>query len=105
MVAESRGLSRSDAVRRLIDEASLTPEERQRLPDPQELLMLLAERARAGNVAAIRALLDRVERQEAVEEPEDDPFAELDAWVENTTDARDPSSADDERDPAEALPE
>ncbi len=75
-VAESRGLSRSDALRRLIDEATLT-RARWQLPDAQELLMLLGEKARSGNVAAIRALLDRQDRDDDVE-PEDDPFAELD---------------------------
>lgn len=44
--------------------------------------MLLAERARAGNVAAIPALLERSER-DARTDPEDDPFAELDAWIIN----------------------
>ena len=80
MVAEARGLSRSHALRRLIDEASLTPEERGRLPDSEELLALLAERARAGNVAAIRALLDRMERNaDAQSEPSE--FDELDTWM------------------------
>ena len=58
----------------------MTREERSRLPDSDELLMLLAERARAGNVAAIRAFLDRLERDGRVD-PADDPFAELDAWM------------------------
>ena len=78
-VAEARGLSRSHVLRRLID-ASLTPEERGRLPGSDELLILLAERARAGNVAAIRALLDRVERN-ADAEREASEFDELDAWM------------------------
>lgn len=72
MVAEARGLDRSSLLRRLIDEASLTREERDRLPGTPELLRLLAERARAGNVGAIRALLDRAER----DAPE---FSEFDA--------------------------
>ncbi len=46
MVAEARGMDRSNTIRRLIDEASLTAEERRRLPAEQELLELLAERAR-----------------------------------------------------------
>lgn len=74
-VAEARGLSRSDVLRRLIAEASMTPEEREDLPDSDELLMLLAERARAGNVAVIRALLERAERDES---KEPNPFDELD---------------------------
>ena len=61
-LAESRGLSRSDTLRRLIDEATMSPDDRHRLPDAQELLVLLGERARAGNVAAIRVLLERMER-------------------------------------------
>ncbi len=89
MVAENRGLSRSDALRRLIDEATLTREERWQLPDAQELLMLLAERARAGNVAAIRALLDRQDRDEEID-PADDPFADLDDpdWTPNHNEGR-----------------
>ena len=79
-LAESRGLSRSDTLRRLVDEATLSPEDRHRLPDSQELLVLLGERARAGNVAAIRVLLDRVERERQDDEDfEPNPFDELDA--------------------------
>lgn len=80
VLAEAHGLSRSDVLRWLIAEASMTRDQQSHLPDSDELLMLLAERARAGNVAAIRALLDRLERT-AGGEPEDDPFAELDAWM------------------------
>lgn len=76
MVAEARGLSRSDMLRRLIDEASLSREERDRLPGTPELLRLLAERARAGNVAAIRQLLERSAERDAHERS---PFDELDA--------------------------
>lgn len=60
--AAAHGLDRSSLLRRLVDEASLEPEERDRLPGTDELLRLLAERARAGNVAAIQALLARAER-------------------------------------------
>ena len=80
MVAEARGLSRSHALRRLINEASLTADERSRLPDADELLALLAERARAGNVAAIRALPHRMERAADVDR-EPSEFDELDAWI------------------------
>ncbi len=80
-VAEARGLSRSHALRRLIDEASLTPDERSRLPDTDELLALLIERARAGNVAASRALLDRMERNADVDR-ERSEFDELDGSME-----------------------
>ncbi len=83
MVAEARGLSRSDTLRRLIDEASLTPEERYRIPDESELLMLLGERARAGNVAAIRALLDRHQQDGEDADPKPSEFDELDDWVSN----------------------
>ena len=76
------------SLRRLIDEASLTPEDRRRLPDSDELLLLLAELARAGNVAAIRALLERAEREADAEAAEDDPFAELDAWMDTNNERR-----------------
>ena len=80
-VAEARGLGRSDTLRRLIDEASLSPEERHRLPVPEELLALLGERARAGNVAAIRVLLERSERarRDAGVDDEVSPFDALHA--------------------------
>ncbi len=71
-------MDRSNTIRRLIDEASLTAEERRRLPAEQELLELLAERARAGNVGAVKVLLDRLQRERDHEDPEPSEFDELD---------------------------
>jgi predicted transcriptional regulator len=62
-VARERGVTRTRLMRqtleRLVDGVDTTsaPD----LPDEQELLDLLAEKARQGNVAAIRALLARGE--------------------------------------------
>ncbi len=88
MVAEARGLDRSNTIRRLIDEASMTAEERRQLPTEQELLELLAERARAGNVGAVKALLDRLRRERDAEEPEPSEFDELDGLVARHRDRR-----------------
>lgn len=60
MAAEA-GATKSDIVRRLIDVAGPKVDAPE-APTEQELLELLAERARQGNVGAIRALLD-AERQ------------------------------------------
>lgn len=62
-LAAARGTTRSACLRAIIGEAALSPEERAALPDETELLELLAERARAGNVSAIKALLERQEPQ------------------------------------------
>jgi hypothetical protein len=56
-LAELRGMSRSECLRRLVAEAALTPGEE--IPDVDELMSITAERARAGNMAAVRLLLDR----------------------------------------------
>lgn len=40
----------------------MTPVERASIPDEDELLDLLSDKARSGNVAAIKALLDRQAR-------------------------------------------
>jgi predicted transcriptional regulator len=56
-LAAARKVSRSECLRQLIAEAALRPGEE--IPDEAELLSIVAERARAGNVAACRMLLDR----------------------------------------------
>ena len=63
-LAEATGSSRSAAIKRAILEAT-TPPEAQPVADRQELLVLLSEAARGGNVAAMRELLayDRERRQ------------------------------------------
>lgn len=61
---------RSAAVRYLIMEASMTPEEHNQLPDKDELLRLLAFEARAGNVTAINILLKRESGDDGDEKPE-----------------------------------
>ena len=59
-LAEAQGLSRSRLVRRMVDAAiEGAPMPEVTLPDEDELLQLLAEKARAGSVSAIRALIDR----------------------------------------------
>ena len=62
-LAAARRLSRSTMLRALVDDATLT--RAGEVPDERELLVILAERARAGNVSAIKMLLDR----EAVRDP------------------------------------
>ena len=55
----SRGLkTRADAVRLAIREASMEPEERDTVPDRDELLRLLGGSARDGSVTAMKALLE-----------------------------------------------
>jgi Arc/MetJ-type ribon-helix-helix transcriptional regulator len=76
-LVDARGVSRSDVIRQLVVEASLTPEERESVPDERELVQLLADKARAGNVSAIKTLLDRCERR-GWDDP-DDPFDEFEA--------------------------
>lgn len=56
-LADARGLSRSVCLRQLVADASLLPGEE--VPGHRELLQIAAERARAGNMAAVRMLLDR----------------------------------------------
>jgi hypothetical protein len=81
-VAARRGLERSELLRQLVVEATFTAHERAQLPDEDELVRILGDRARAGNVAAIRLLLERQKSQERPAE-EADPFAELDrVWTE-----------------------
>ena len=67
----ARGFSdRSHAIRTAIREASMTPEERMTVPDRAELLCLLGERARDGNVQAIKVLLEEHRRSEEEQAPE-----------------------------------
>ncbi len=56
-LARARGLSRSACLRSLVAGAALQPAEA--VPDEAELLAIISERARAGNVGAARLLLDR----------------------------------------------
>jgi predicted transcriptional regulator len=72
-LADARGVDRSRCLRDLIREASMTPQERSEAPDRDELMTLLADKARDGHVGAIRLLLDRVDRPAPF-----DPFADLD---------------------------
>ena len=60
-LAESRGVNRSRCIRQLLDEATVSGHPRRRLSE-EKLLDLMNERARDGNVSAIRALLE-IERQ------------------------------------------
>lgn len=60
-LAKARGLSRSALLRALVADAALLPGER--VPSKRELLEVLAERARSGNVGAVRMLLERAERE------------------------------------------
>jgi predicted transcriptional regulator len=60
-LAAGRGLSRSACLRALVAEGALPAAEA--IPDEAELLSILAERARSGNVAAIRLLMDREARE------------------------------------------
>ena len=75
-LAASRGLERSEMLRQLVVEATFTPHERSQVP-ADELVASWADRARAGNVAAIRLLLERHKRDEQPAHIAD-LFAELD---------------------------
>jgi predicted transcriptional regulator len=54
-LAEARGMNRSKAIQAALVEATV-PEEASAVPSEQELLHLLGEAARAGNVAAMKEL-------------------------------------------------
>ena len=75
-LCDTRGVSRSDLIRGLVMDAVMAPADRDTVPDEAELLRLLSDKARAGNVSAIKTLLDRHERHGWNDV--DDPFAELD---------------------------
>jgi hypothetical protein len=64
-LAEERGVTRTRLVRQLL-EAGLRdrPPPPSEMPSEDELLDLLAEKARMGNVAAIRTLLVREEQKD-----------------------------------------
>lgn len=69
-VVLARGLgSRSSAVRALIRDASMAPEQRAAIPSRDELLHILGERARDGNTAAARFLLEELRRDVAPRRP------------------------------------
>ena len=75
-LAQEHGVSRSRLLRDLADPAKAQRADRVALPDRRELLELLAERARSGNVQAIRLLL--LEPWEHSEDEPADPFDALD---------------------------
>jgi hypothetical protein len=80
-LAHERGLTRARLLRRLIDGALTgTDVEAPDAPSEVELLELLAEKARLGNVAAIRTLLIR--------EEERDPRARALALLQDMAEAR-----------------
>ncbi|QEC48959.1 ribbon-helix-helix protein, CopG family [Baekduia soli] len=60
-LAEARGVSRSVCLQALVTDAALLPGEE--VPGTRELLQITAERARAGNMAAVRMLLEREGRR------------------------------------------
>jgi metal-responsive CopG/Arc/MetJ family transcriptional regulator len=64
-LAQERGVTRTRLVRQLL-EAGLRdrPEPPSETPSEEELLALLTEKARMGNVSAIRALLLREEQKD-----------------------------------------
>ena len=64
-LAQERGVDRTRVVRQLL-EAGLRdrPPQPSETPSEEELLELLAEKARMGNVSAIRALLAREEQRD-----------------------------------------
>jgi hypothetical protein len=66
-LAAARGVSRAACVRWLIAGAAIEPADV--IPGEDELMMILAERARAGHVSAVKLLLDRSRDR--------DPMAEL----------------------------
>ena len=64
-VCAERGLTRSQLVRQLVTAAvDGAPVELPDTPDEDELMALLSEAARRGNVAAIRSLLARTDEQD-----------------------------------------
>ncbi|MDP9347246.1 MAG: ribbon-helix-helix protein, CopG family [Actinomycetota bacterium] len=64
-LAAARGCSRSAVLRQLVADAALSPADA--VPDEAELLAVAAERARAGNMAAVRLLLDRAAAEPSTE--------------------------------------
>src|SRR6266511_2935648 len=61
--ARLRALTRPEAVRVALLEPTMTPEERQRLPDRDEILHLASDKARTiGSVPAMRLVLQELRR-------------------------------------------
>ncbi len=61
--AAKHGIGRSDAVRKVIIEAVLDPEERASVAERAEILRLATEKMRTiGSVAAMRLLLEEIRR-------------------------------------------
>lgn len=61
-LAEARRMSRSQTLRALVAEATMVAGEV--VPGEDELLQIIAERARAGNMSAVRILLERQARRD-----------------------------------------
>jgi predicted transcriptional regulator len=80
-LGEARGLNRSKAIQAALVEAT-TPEDASATPSEQEVLHLLGEAARAGNVAAMKEL--RAYHREH-KEAEDKSLADLDAFADGRT--------------------
>lgn len=78
-LAAERGITRTRVVRQLLD-AGLRdrPAPSSEPPTEEELVALLTERARAGNVSAIRSLLTR----EHLQDPRDRAIAAFQSIVE-----------------------
>lgn len=76
-LAKARGLNRSKAIQAAILEATIP--DASGVPSEAELLELLGESARAGNVAAMKELM-RYHREHATQD--DDAFAEFDELAE-----------------------
>jgi hypothetical protein len=73
-LAEGHGGNRSRAIQVAVLEA--TRHDASGIPDEQEVLELLGESARLGNVSAMKMLL--AYHREHPKESDDDPFAEFD---------------------------
>lgn len=67
-LGEARRLSRSQMLRALVAEATMVAGEV--VPGEDELLQIVSERARAGNMTAVKLLLER----QAHRDPEDAAF-------------------------------
>lgn len=76
-LAGARRLSRSALLRALVSEASMVSSEE--VPSERELLAITAEKARGGNMAAVKLLLDRESRRDPDEAAIEAAFGRLDA--------------------------
>ena len=63
-LALERGVTRTGLVRQLLEAGRARPEPPSETPSEDELLAILTEKARAGNVAAVRTLLIRDEQKD-----------------------------------------